>query len=167
MDAIGAIPYSAINSMLDAGYPKGALNYWKSSFLSTLSDEAIESMIESFARCVSTMDSILLDDFHGAVCRVPADATAYAQRTQSYNFSVLGEWMDPSQTQACIAWTRETYDAMRSHMAPGRYLNYLGDDEAQDSVKAAYGPNFARLQKLKAKYDPTNVFHLNQNIPPG
>jgi FAD/FMN-containing dehydrogenase len=167
MDAIGAIPYSAINSMLDAGYPKGALNYWKSSFLSTLSDEAIESMIESFARCVSTMDSILLDDFHGAVCRVPVDATAYAQRTQSYNFSVLGEWMDPSQTQACIAWTRETYDAMRSHMAPGRYLNYLGDDEAQASVKAAYGPNFARLQKLKAKYDPTNVFHLNQNIPPG
>ena len=86
---------------------------------------------------------------------------------QSYNFSVLGEWMDPGRTQACIAWTRETYDAMKPHMASRRYLNYLGDDEATDSVKAAYGPNFARLQKLKAKYDPSNVFHLNQNIPPG
>jgi FAD/FMN-containing dehydrogenase len=167
MDAMGPMPYSAINSMLDAGYPKGALNYWKSSFLSTLSDGAIETMVERFAKCASPMDSILLENFHGAVCRVPVEATAYAQRAESYNFALLGEWMDPGQTQACIAWTRETYDAMKPHMAARRYLNYLGDDEAKDSVTAAYGPNFGRLQKLKAKYDPGNVFHLNQNIPPG
>ena len=167
MDAIGPIPYSVLNSMLDAGYPKGASNYWKSNFLSALSDGAIDTMIERFAKCASPMDAILLEDFHGAVCRVPVDATAYAQRAKSYNLSILGEWMDHRHTQACMAWTRDTYDAMKPHMAPRRYLNYLGDDEANDSVKAAYGPNFARLQKLKTKYDPANVFHLNQNIPPG
>ena len=166
IDAVGPIPYSALNSMLDAGYPKGALNYWKSSFLNSLSDEAIETMIERFVKCVSPMDSLLLESFHGAVSRVPVEATAYAQRTQSYNFNVLGEWMDPGQTQACIAWTRETYDAMKPYFASRRYLNYLGDDEPRESVKDAYGPNLARLQKLKTKYDPSNLFHLNQNILP-
>ena len=112
------------------------------------------------------MDALLLEHFHGAVCRVPVEATAYAQRTESYNFGVLGEWTDPAKTQECIAWTRKTYDAMKPHMATRRYLNYLGDDEASDSVRVAYGPNFARLQRLKAQYDPKNVFHLNQNIPP-
>lgn len=166
MDALGPIPYTTLNSMLDGGYPKGALNYWKASFLSVLSDGAIETMIESFAKCVSPMDSLLLEHFHGAVCRVPVEATAYAQRTESYNFGVLGEWIDPTKTQECIDWTRKTYDAMKPHMAARRYLNYLSDDEASDSTRAAYGSNFPRLQSLKAKYDPRNIFHLNQNIPP-
>lgn len=166
MDALGPIPYATLNSMLDGGYPKGALNYWKASFLSTLNDDAVDTMIESFAKCVSPMDALLLEHFHGAVCRVPVEATAYAQRTESYNFGVLGEWTDPAKTQECIAWTRKTYDAMKPHMATRRYLNYLGDDEASDSVRVAYGRNFARLQRLKAQYDPHNIFHLNQNIPP-
>ena len=167
IDGIGPIPYSAINAMLDAGYPKGALNYWKASFLNTLSDAAIDTMVDCFAKCPSPMDSLLLENFHGAVCRVPVAATAYAQRAESYNFAVLAEWLDPGQTQACIAWSRGTYDAMKPFMAQRRYLNYLGDDETADSVATAYGANFTRLQKLKTKYDSANVFHLNQNIPPG
>ena len=74
--------------------------------------------------------------------------------------------MDPKQTDACVAWTRETYDAIKPFMAARRYVNYLGDDETGDVGTAAYGANHARLRKLKVKYDPGNVFHLNQNIAP-
>jgi FAD/FMN-containing dehydrogenase len=167
MDALGPIPYAAINSMLDDGFPKGALNYWKSSFLEGLSDGAIETMISAFARCPSPMTSMLLEDFHGAVTRVPVEATAYAQRTPSLNLGVMSEWLDPSQTAANIAWTRETYDALKPFQAPRRYLNYLGDDEPDGSVAAAYGPNYRRLRELKRKFDPANLFHMNQNILPG
>jgi FAD/FMN-containing dehydrogenase len=75
--------------------------------------------------------------------------------------------MDPAATGRCTAWARETYDAMRPFMGEGRYVNYMGDDEAADRMAAAaYGPNYPRLQKIKAKYDPENVFHINQNIRP-
>ena len=167
MDALGPIPYAALNTMLDGGFPKGALNYWKSSFLSTLSDEAIAALIDAFAACPTPMGSMLLEHFHGAVTRVPVEATAYAQRAESYNLGIFGEWMDPAQTSGCIAWTRNTYDAMKPFQAARRYLNYLGDDESKDSVAIAYGPNYARLRALKTKYDPGNLFRLNQNIPPG
>jgi FAD/FMN-containing dehydrogenase len=167
MDAVGPIPYSALNGMLDAGFPPGALNYWKSSFLSTLSDAAIDTMVGCFAKCPTPMGSMLLEHFHGAVCRVAPGATAFPHRSESYNLAVLGEWMDPKQTDACIAWTRETYAAMKPFTAARRYVNYLGDDEAESELASAYGANLARLRKVKAQYDPGNVFHRNQNILPG
>jgi FAD/FMN-containing dehydrogenase len=166
MDMIGPISYAAINSMLDAGFPKGALNYWKSSFLSKLSDEAIDIMIDCFARCPTPMGSMLLEHFHGAACRVPQNATAFPHRTESYNLAVLGEWMTPADSEKCIAWTRESYEALKPFMASRRYVNYLGDDEGQDQVAIAFGPNHARLRDIKAKYDPANLFHMNQNIRP-
>ncbi|MFN4140204.1 FAD-binding oxidoreductase [Aestuariivirga sp.] len=167
LDALGPIPYASINSMLDDGFPKGALNYWKSSFLEDLSDSAIETMISAFARCPSPMSSMLLEVFHGAVTRVPVEATAYAQRAPSTNLGIMSEWLDASQTAANLSWTRETYEALKVFQAPRRYLNYLGDDEANGSVAAAYGPNYQRLRELKSRYDPANLFHMNQNIPPG
>ena len=167
MDALGPMPYSQMNSMLDAGYPRGALNYWKSNFLVALSDEAIDTMIDCYARCPSPMSQLLLEHFHGAAVRVGAGDTAIPHRTAGYNFLVLGQWMDPAAGDRCIAWVRETFAAMQPFMASGRYVNYLGDDEASgDPVAAAYGPNYARLQQLEAKYDPDNFFHMNQNITP-
>ena len=166
MDALGPMPYSALNSMLDGGYPKGALNYWKSGFMGELSDKAIATMIECFARCPTPMGTLALEHFHGEVCRIGATATAFPHRAEGYNLLVLGEWMDPADNASCIAWVRQTYDAMQPFMGGGRYVNYLGDDEAQDGVAAAYGANFARLREIKKKYDPGNVFHLNQNIRP-
>ena len=166
MDALGPIPYSALNAMLDAGYPKGALNYWKSSFLSGLSDQAIDTMIACFAKCPTPMGALLLEHCHGAVCRTPATAAAYPHRAEGYNLLILAQWMDPAENARCIAWARESYEAMKSFMAKGRYVNYLGDDEATDQVAAAYGSNYARLSEIKRKYDPGNVFHLNQNIRP-
>ena len=166
MDAVGPIPYSALNGMLDGGFPKGALNYWKSSFLRTLSDAAIDAMIACFAKCPSPMSKMLLEHFHGAACRVKPDATAFPHRDESYNLAILSQWMDPSATAACTRWAKESHDAMAPFMTAGRYVNYLGDDENQSSVSSAYGGNFARLRQVKAKYDPGNVFHINQNIPP-
>jgi FAD/FMN-containing dehydrogenase len=166
MDAIGPVPYSQLNSMLDAAYPRGALNYWKSSFLTQLSDDAIDTMIDCFKRCPTPMGQLLLEHFHGAACRVDATQTAFPHRAVGYNFLVLGEWVDPATTQQCIAWARDTHAAMQPFCAPARYVNYLGDDEPDDQVAAAYGPNYRRLQKVKAKYDPQNFFRMNQNIRP-
>ena len=167
MDAIGPMPYEQANQLLDGAFPKGALNYWKSSFLTTLSDAAIETMVEQFRACPAPLGSILLEHFHGAVTRVNVADTAFPHRQTGYNLVIIAEWLDAAQSAECIAWARDTYDAMRPFMASGRYVNYLGDDEANESVTNAYGPNLARLREIKRRYDPTNVFRLNQNIPPG
>jgi FAD/FMN-containing dehydrogenase len=166
VDAVGPISYSQLNGMLDGGFPKGALNYWKSSFLKELSDGAIDTMIECFAHCPTPMGAMLLEHFHGAVTRVPPTVTAFPHRSEGYNLLVLSEWMEPAQNDKCIAWARESYARMEPFVGSGRYANYLSDDETGDPSAAAYGPNYRRLQEIKTKYDPGNVFHINQNIRP-
>jgi FAD/FMN-containing dehydrogenase len=166
IDALGPMPYCQLNSMLDAGYPKGALNYWKSCFLAQLSDDAIEKMIDCFARCPTPMGQLLLEHFHGAATRVGVSDTAFPLRADGYNFLVLSQCMDRESVDGCTAWVRQTYADMEPFFSAARYVNYLGDDEAGDPVAAAYGPNYRRLQEVKTKYDPTNFFHMNQNIRP-
>lgn len=166
LDAVGPVPYCRLNSMLDANYPKGALNYWKSNFLAELSDAAIMTMIECFANCPTPMGQLLLEHIHGAVSRVEPGDTAFPHRRDGYNFLILAQWTQPKDTSRCISWARETYERMRPFFAAGRYVNYLDDDEAADCVPAAYGPNYRRLQRIKAKYDPKNFFRMNQNIRP-
>jgi FAD/FMN-containing dehydrogenase len=168
VDAIGPMPYTAVNMLFDAGFPRGALNYWKSSFLATLGDSAIDTMIERFAATPSPMSGLLLEHFHGAATRVGLTETAFPHRSVGYNFLTVGEWLDASATAANVAWARETYAAMTPHFATGRYVNYLNADEVTDTgaVSAAFGPNWKRLREVKRRYDPDNVFHLNQNITP-
>ena len=166
MDVIGPMPYSQVNAMLDAAYPRGALNYWKSNFLSSLSDEAIRTMIDCFAKCPTPMGQLLLENFPGAVTRVGVTDTAFPHRAPGNNLLVFSEWMDPKDNNACTAWARDSYTAMQPFMGSGRYVNYLGDDEPGDPVASAYGPNHRRLQQLKAKYDPQNFSHMNLNIRP-
>ena len=166
VDALGPISYEQMNTLLDAGYPRGMLNYWKSSFLDTLTDDAIDTLVDCYARCPSPSAQILLEHFHGAATRVPVDQTACPHRTAGYNFLVLGQWSQPEDTERCTAWVRETFAAMQPFRAGARYVNYLNDDEGDDPAAAAYGPNYARLREVKSKYDPGNVFRLNQNIPP-
>ena len=166
LDALGPMPYCQLNGMFDAAFPKGALNYWKSSFLAQLSDDAIDAIIKCFAKCPTPMGQLLLEHLHGAVTQVGPTDTAFPHRRDGYNFLVLGQWMDARHTDQCCAWTRETYTEMSRFVASGRYVNYLGDDEPDDPVPAAYGPNYQRLQRLKTKYDPENIFHMNQNITP-
>jgi FAD/FMN-containing dehydrogenase len=166
MDTVGPLTYCQLNAMLDAAYPRGALNYWKANFLAQLSNDAIDTMIECFTRCPSPMGQVLLEHIHGAATRVGIGETAFPHRADGDNLLVLSEWMDQADTERCIAWARDTYAAMQPFMASGRYVNYLAHDESGDPVAAAYGSNYRRLQELKAKYDPSNFFHMNQNIRP-
>jgi FAD/FMN-containing dehydrogenase len=163
---VGPMPYPAMNTILDAGFPAGSLNYWLSSFTRGLSDELIAVAVERFASVPSPMTAILLEHFHGAVTRVGATETAVPHRGEGWNLLIPSVWTDPADTEANIAWSRETFAAMRPQFAAGRWLNYLGDDQAEDAVRAAYGPNYERLRELKRRYDPENVFHLNHNIAP-
>jgi hypothetical protein len=168
MDAIGPMPYSDLNAMLDASYPRGARNHWKSHFCERLDDAAVDAVVEAFLRCPSPMGQLLVEHFHGAATRVPSTDTAYALRAEGFNVLVLSQWTSPADDAACTAWARESYAALQPFVAPARYLNYLDDDDAGDAaLVASYGPNLARLRSIKAKYDPDNVFHLNVNIPPG
>jgi len=164
--ALGPIPYSTLNGMLDAGFPKGALNYWKANFLSSLSDVAIDAIVDRYDRCAFPMSAIVLEHFHGQVTRIDPEATAYPHRQQGYNVVLAGQWMDPAQGGDVTSWIRGTYAALEPSMADGRYVNYLADDEG-DQVARAYGPNYARLQRVKARYDPHNLFRMNQNVTPG
>jgi FAD/FMN-containing dehydrogenase len=164
MDVIGPIPYTTMNTMLDDAYPRGALNYWKSSFLPTLTDDAIRSVIDCFEQCPTPMGQLLLEHFHGAVTRIGVTDTAFPHRSEGYNLLVLSEWLDPKDNDACIAWARQSYAAMNPFVSTSRYVNYLGDDEGGEAIAAAYGPNYQRLLALKAKYDPENFFRMNHNI---
>ena len=112
IDALGSLPYCQLNSMLDGGYPKGALSYWKSSFLTRLSDEAIDTMIERFERCPTPMGAMLLEHFHGAASRVGTTDTAFPHRREGYNFLVLSQTMDSVIADQCTTWVRQTYAAM-------------------------------------------------------
>jgi FAD/FMN-containing dehydrogenase len=166
MDIIGPMPYEQVNQLLDGAYPKGALNYWKANFLTTLSDSAIDTLLDCYARVPSPMTAIVLEHFHGAVTRVGVGDTAYPHRSPGYNVVLTGEWMNPADTDRNIKWVRDTYDALKPFMAPARYVNYLEVDAPGDPIAEAYGPNAARLRQIKTKYDPGNFFHMNQNIKP-
>jgi FAD/FMN-containing dehydrogenase len=163
---VGPMPYPVMNTLLDEGYPIGALNYWLSTFTSSLSDELIRVLMERFATVPSPMTGILFEHFHGAVTRVGVSDTAVPHRDVGWNMLIPSVWTDPADTEANVAWTRETFAALRQHMGAGRWLNYLGDDQAEDAIRAAYGPNYDRLREVKRQFDPDNVFHLNHNIVP-
>ncbi len=163
---VGPMPYPAMNMILDDGFPRGALNYWKSSFIRALNDEAIDVMVDRFATCPSPMSGIVLEHFHGAATRIGVSDTAVPHREPGYNFVIVSVWMDPVTTDKNIAWTRTTYADMEPHFVRRRYVNYLGDDEVKDAIRSAYGPNYSRLVEIKRRYDPGNLFRLNQNIEP-
>jgi FAD/FMN-containing dehydrogenase len=164
---VGPMPYAVMNTLLDAGYPEGALNYWLSSFTRGLTDELIDTMAERFATVTSPMTVILLEHFHGAVTRIPVSETAVPHRAEGWNLVIPSVWMDPAATDENVAWTRETHAALRPHLDERRWMNYLGDDQDANAVRAAYGPNYERLLAAKRRYDPGNVFHHNHNIDPG
>jgi FAD/FMN-containing dehydrogenase len=167
MDALGPIPYSTLNGMLDASLPKGALNYWKAHFLADMSDDAIRTLVNCFENCPSPMSQIIIENFHGAATRVGITETSCTLRTSGFNVVLLSQWSDPGDTNKCTAWCRDTYKALTPFLGRTRYMNYTDDrDEASNIVETIYGPNFARLRELKTKYDPENVFHANVNIRP-
>ncbi|MEA2598608.1 MAG: hypothetical protein QOF01_5077 [Thermomicrobiales bacterium] len=165
-DQVGPMPYTALQQMLDEGFPSGLPVYWRSHFLTDLGDGAIEKMVASYATVTSPLSAVLVEHVGAAVARVDRNATAFDHRDAEYNLAIISRWPDPALADASIAWTRELWDAMTPH-ARGVYVNYLGVGEAEDRVRAAYGDEkYARLVEIKNRYDPTNLFRYNQNIKP-
>ena len=162
---VGPMPYPAVNAMLDEGFPAGARYYWKSGFVAALSDGVIDALVEGFAACPSAMGGIAIEHFHGAVTRVPVGATAVQHREPSFNVLVAGVWNDAEADDANAAWARATYEALSPFTVGRRYVNYLSADDSE-ATSDAYGANLARLAELKRRYDPDNVFRVNQNISP-
>ena len=163
---VGPMPYPVMNTLLDEAYPTGSLNYWLSSFTTGIPDTLIETVVQRFASVPSPMSAILFEHFHGEVTRVEPTATAVPHREEGFNLLLPSVWRDPADTERNVAWTKDTYAAVSEHLASGRWLNYLGDDQADDAIRAAYGPNYDRLREVKRRHDPGNVFHLNHNIAP-
>jgi FAD/FMN-containing dehydrogenase len=162
-DQVAEMPYPALNSMLDEGFPSGLNVYWRSDFLKALPDEAIDMLCDRFNAITSPLSALLIEQFGGAVARVPADETAFAQRDALFNLAVISRWTDPATADTHIAWARQSSEAARQFASGGVYVNYLGAEGA-DRVRAAYGAKYDRLVAVKRKYDPSNLFRTNQNI---
>jgi FAD/FMN-containing dehydrogenase len=164
-DMVERMPYPVLNTLLDPMFSAGTLNYWKAAYFSELSDAAVEVILDSFANSPTEMCLLIVEHFHGAVTRVDPTSTAFPHRQPGYDCVVLAQWTDPGQTEPCISWARETLEALRPYMADRVYVNFLSADD-DDRIRQAYGPNYDRLVELKRRYDPDNLFRLNQNIKP-
>jgi hypothetical protein len=170
VDEIGPMSYPEAQKLLDAFYPPRLQEYWKSSFLTEISDAAIDTMLAWSERWPTPLCHIVIEHtLGGAVSRIPGEATAFNHRGVQYSFLSLGICTTPAEVEPCRRWARGLWEAMQPCLSGSVYVNYLGHeaDEGSERVKAAYGPEkYARLVALKNRYDPTNVFRLNQNIAP-
>ena len=165
-DTIAPISYVAMQEIVTASFPPGRQNYWKSALTNTISDGAIETIVQYFQRVPSPLTFAGFVDCHGAFSRVGKTETAYYHRDLQYDFVILSGWLDPAETEKNIGWTRDFFRAMQPHLPAAYYVNDLGSDEGEEAVKGAYGGNYERLVALKNQYDPTNFFRMNQNITP-
>jgi len=166
-DTIGPVSYRQVQSMLDASvFPWGSQNYWKTGFINELSDEAIDTVVAHSQEIPSPRSIVLFFPVHGAAARTGRDETAFAHRQPSHQLGIYSLWLDPAESDTNIQWTREFWNAVRPFYSGGVYVNELSYDEVQDRIRDAYGKNYDRLVELKNKYDPTNLFRLNQNIQP-
>jgi FAD/FMN-containing dehydrogenase len=166
VDLIGPMPYTQMQRLVDGQWGAGYRNYFKSSWLPKLDAEAIETLVDAHARATSPETKIQLYHVGGAVARVPSGTTAFAHRDTPFLLNIAARWSDPAESDLHIAWVRDLHDAIRRFATGGVYVNFLGD-EGKKRVLAAYDkPTFQRLVELKRRYDPTNFFRTNQNIPP-
>jgi FAD/FMN-containing dehydrogenase len=168
VDVVQPMPYTALQSMLDDGGPKGIRGYFKAEFLEDLDDEVIDKLVEHGAKRAGPMTQLLMEPMGGAISRVGEDDTALGRRDVPWCFHALALWMEPDQetADAHIAWAKGLADDLKPHSTEGVYLNYISD-EGEERVRSTYGPvKYDRLVALKDRYDPDNMFHLNQNIRP-
>lgn len=168
-DQIEAMPYTRLQGLLEPGFPPGLQNYWKSNFLNDITDEAITVLIDHFREVPSPSSAMAIEQLGGALSRVAETDTAFGHRSARYNFLIVSSWPKPDENEKHIRWTRSLWQAMQPFSTGGVYVNYLGEeaDEGAKRIHAAYGAaKHERLVKLKNKYDPGNLFRLNQNIKP-
>jgi hypothetical protein len=158
-------PYTAWQQAFDPLLTPGARNYWKSHNFSALPDEVFDAVLEYAGRLPSPHCEIFIGRLGGAAARVAPDAMAYGNRDANFVMNVHGRWETPQEDAACMAWARDFFHATAPFATGGVYVNFMTDDGV-DRIGSAYGANYARLTRIKAKYDPKNLFRVNQNITP-
>jgi FAD/FMN-containing dehydrogenase len=163
---MGVMPLPAMNGLFDPFFPKGLQWYWKGDFVKTLTDEAITTHIAQAANAPTDMCLMHLYPIDGAVRRVARDATAWPQRDATWSMVIAGISGDAKDADALKKWGRGYWNAVHEFNLPGGYVNFLMDDEAEGRVQATYGENYKKLVAVKQKYDPQNLFRVNQNIKP-
>jgi FAD/FMN-containing dehydrogenase len=166
-DLSGSWSYLEVQKLFDEDYPTGGRYYWKSQYADTMTDEVIEVLARYAASRPSKASTIDLWHMGGAIARVAPDATAVPQRLAEYLIGIESNWSDEADDEANIAWARALWAETQRFSQQGLYVNFAGfGEEGGDLVRAAYGGNYARLAQVKAKYDPANIFRVNQNILP-
>ena len=164
-DFVMPIAYTKMQTLLDDAMAPGLRSYWKTHLLTRMDDGLIDAAVSAFAAVPSPRTAVVIQQVGGAVKRVPRDATAFNHRDAEFDFDVLSLWTDPADDERNIRWTRDVGERTAPFSVAGVYVNNLGD-EAPEQVRMAYGSNYERLAALKTRYDPDNVFRLNQNIRP-
>lgn len=160
------MPFPAMNALFDPFFPKGLQWYWKGDFVQALPDEAIDTHVAQAAQAPSELSLMHLYPIDGAVHGIAKDATPWSARDARWSMVIAGISADPGQAEALKRWGRAYWEAVHPYNMAGAYVNFMMDDEAQGRVQATYGDNYQRLAQIKATYDPTNFFRVNQNIPP-
>ncbi|WP_425350664.1 FAD-binding oxidoreductase [Phyllobacterium sophorae] len=164
-DVIGPQPYAAWQTAFDPLLTPGAYNYWKSHNFTALSDGLVDTLVDSIGTLPTAECEVFIAQLGGASGRIAADATAFPHRDANFVMNVHTRWREREDQEASIKWARGLFAATAVHATGGVYVNFMPEDET-DRVAGAYGSNYARLMALKAKFDPDNLFRLNQNIQP-
>jgi FAD/FMN-containing dehydrogenase len=160
------MPFTALQSAFDALYPAGLQWYWRADFFNEISDGSIAVHQEFGEKLPSGHSTMHLYPIDGVAARVSPDATAFPYRNGGWAGVIVGVDPDPANAEVITQWAKDYWEALHPMSAGGAYVNFLMDDEGSDRVRASYLGNFDRLQQVKRRYDPDNVFHINQNIPP-
>ena len=165
MYGIQPMPYPALQTAFDALYPPGLYWYWKGDFVNELTDEAIDLHVKHGFEMPTMLSAMHLYPIDGKPNQVGPDDTPWGHRQAKWSEVIVGVDSDPANTEAISAWAKEYWEALHSHSAGGAYVNFMME-EGEDRVKATYGSNYERLAAIKQKYDPANLFRVNQNIKP-
>jgi FAD/FMN-containing dehydrogenase len=164
-EMVGPMPYPALNTAFDALLPPGLQHYWKANFVKELTPEMIQAHLEHAPGLPAVNSTVHLYPINGACHEVAPDASAFAYRDANFATVIAGMWPDPGGNEANIAWVRDYYDALAPLSESGGYVNFMAGDD-QGRIADNYKANYTRLVDIKRKYDPGNLFHLNQNITP-
>jgi hypothetical protein len=165
LDLVGPLPHPAMQSMFDPLYPPGLQWYWRADWVKELSEEAIAQHVKYAAQLPTWQSGMHMYPISGAPKRVGKNDTAFSYRDANWGMVMVGVDPDPANKEKLISWAKAYSEALRPYTAGGAYINMIMD-EGQERVKAAYRDNYQRLVEIKNKYDPTNFFHVNQNIRP-
>lgn len=165
LDLVGPMPHPTLQSMFDALFPPGLQSYWKADFFREISDQAIDEHVKFGQQLPTMLSTMHLYPINGAAARISNQATAWANRDANFAEVIVGVDPDPANNDKLIPWARDYWAALHPYSSGGAYINFMMD-EGEDRVKATYRDNYQRLAGIKAKYDPKNLFHVNQNIRP-